>query len=158
MHLDRRSGINSPASVTQCQDFVFTDDKDRSVSWDPNSHYTMSAQSPTGDELSMIKTVFDTYDVDHDGLINKQDLSEVCDSLGMSQTEEQLSQLFDMLDEDRDGQVSLDDFCKKLTVVKETYELELESPTAASQALLFEVKSVGTTITSQYFSSLCSYE
>lgn len=90
----------------------------------------------------MIKTVFETYDVDHDGLISKQDLSEVCDSLGMTQTEEQLSELFDMLDEDRDGQVTLDDFCKKLTVVKETYELE--SPTSASQALLFEVSVVST--------------
>lgn len=68
---------------------------------------------PTGateDEIHEIGDVFDMYDTDSSGDINKEELEKVLLSLGYSLSHEEIDTMFNELDTDRDGSISREEF------------------------------------------------
>lgn len=68
----------------------------------------MIAQS--GDRESRLKTAFNVFDEDRSGLISANELRDVMNKFGL--TNEELDQLIKEVDEDGDGTIDFEEFCK----------------------------------------------
>jgi hypothetical protein len=83
---------------------------------DSDSKYGSSMASKLDDVLCYTSTIrylraiWKTLNVGGDGFLDQQDLRAVCQGIGMSNTsDEMVNQLFDSLDQDRDGRVSFEE-------------------------------------------------
>jgi Ca2+-binding EF-hand superfamily protein len=66
--------------------------------------------SVTAEELEEVTTTFDTLDLSGDGCIRSTELGQVLVSLGAKATEESLTAMVAVLDKDKDGNISRDEF------------------------------------------------
>eukprot|EP00814_Leptocylindrus_danicus_P017924 CAMPEP_0116020328 /NCGR_PEP_ID=MMETSP0321-20121206/9733_1 /TAXON_ID=163516 /ORGANISM="Leptocylindrus danicus var. danicus, Strain B650" /LENGTH=154 /DNA_ID=CAMNT_0003491001 /DNA_START=96 /DNA_END=560 /DNA_ORIENTATION=+ len=62
-----------------------------------------------------IQKVFELYDDDQTGFITLQNLKRVAKELGENMSDAELQEMIDRADGDKDGQISLDEFCKIMT-------------------------------------------
>ncbi|XP_028312680.1 calmodulin-like protein 1 [Gouania willdenowi] len=62
------------------------------------------------DDQDQLRALFHAYDVDHSGSIEKQEFSIICKELRVSPQEAE--KIFNRLDVDRDGTVTLEEFIK----------------------------------------------
>ena len=62
------------------------------------------------DPKEELKDIFDILDRDSNGLISRAELKYMMSQLGVTLTDDDLEILMKDLDEDRDGQISFDDF------------------------------------------------
>ncbi|CAI9782446.1 unnamed protein product [Fraxinus pennsylvanica] len=59
-----------------------------------------------------LKSVFATFDKNHDGFITKKELEETLKSIGISATEKDVVDIVEKIDSNGDGLVDFDEFCK----------------------------------------------
>lgn len=76
----------------------------------------MVAQS--GDRQSRLKTAFSVFDEDGSGLISANEMRDVMNKFGL--TDEELNQLIKEVDEDGDGTIEFEEFCKLMPQESDT--------------------------------------
>ncbi|XP_046844954.1 ninein-like protein isoform X2 [Xenia sp. Carnegie-2017] len=81
-----------------------------------NEHSNFAAPN----EEQQLKQIWSDVNVGANGFLDKNELSVVCEHIGMeNMEEEELSLLFDELDENRDGQVSFEEFLHGLFIARD---------------------------------------
>ena len=59
-----------------------------------------------------IKECFDTFDADGSGAIDKNEIKQVCEQLGVDATGSEVEELMKQADSDGDGKIQFDEFKK----------------------------------------------
>ncbi|XP_023016533.1 troponin C, isoallergen Bla g 6.0101 isoform X2 [Leptinotarsa decemlineata] len=62
------------------------------------------------DQIRMLKSTFDAFDVDRKGYIDADMIGTIMDMLGTHVMEEELEEIIDEIDEDGNGEVSFEEF------------------------------------------------
>lgn len=75
-----------------------------------------------------VKEIFEAWDLDENGFIDKEELASCCSELNLSQ--EQLNSLFIQLDLDGDNKISLDDFSKGFQSVCSLFHTDVQPENA----------------------------
>ena len=100
--------INAKSSVTfqQFQTLVSR--------YDAEAQKKKSEDSDSDSDVEELKAGFMTFDLNHDGLLNREEVSKMMRSLGENLTELQLDDLMTEVDEDGDGKINFKEFKKMM--------------------------------------------
>lgn len=76
----------------------------------------------TQEQLSAFKETFLLFDADGGGSIDAEELGDVMGALGYSPSPEELAALVKEVDEDEDGEVDFDEFCKMMQMIMASHD------------------------------------
>ena len=71
--------------------------------------------SLTADQAAELRKAFDVMDENKDGQVTKDELKKLLSGLGEEVTDEIVDELINIADQDGDGKVNFDEFCKAAT-------------------------------------------
>jgi len=77
-------------------------------------------------DMAALKDAFALFDSDNDGVITKEELGTVLDSLGLKATPSQLEDMINEIDLDHTGTVDLEEFIKMMTMETKPANIEQE--------------------------------
>ena len=133
-HLDVNSSDHSTVSSTRDLNLTTANEND-----DDSNHHTIDyeqneIEQSTEQYLSSIwQQLMNGLNVGKEGYLTLNELFIVCEHIQMNTMDEELvKQLFDRLDEDKDGKVSFDELLKQLTSTNLTDDTSTTTITAAS--------------------------
>jgi len=92
-------------------------DTDRNGTIDFNEFLTMMAahSSAGSDGLDELRAAFNMFDKDGSGQISIQELKQVMHSLGERLTDRELEEMIHEADNNGDGEINFEEFCKMMT-------------------------------------------
>ena len=67
------------------------------------------------DQLAELRKAFDVMDENKDGQVTKDELKKLLQGLGEEVTDEIVDEMINIADENGDGKVNFDEFCKAAT-------------------------------------------
>ena len=71
--------------------------------------------SLTADQAAELRKAFDVMDENKDGQVTKDELKKLLSGLGEEVTDEIVDEMINIADQDGDGKVNFDEFCKAAT-------------------------------------------
>ena len=71
--------------------------------------------SLSADQIAELRKAFDVMDENHDGQVTKEELKKLLQGLGEEVTDEIVDEMINIADENGDGKVNFDEFCKAAT-------------------------------------------
>uniref|UniRef100_A0AC35U5D5 Calmodulin n=1 Tax=Rhabditophanes sp. KR3021 TaxID=114890 RepID=A0AC35U5D5_9BILA len=90
-------------------------DKDK----DGNIDFTEFLSIAHANPLSLsLKAVFDELDVDGDGFITRSELRTAFQKMGHNLTDQDIKQIYKHVDDNQDGKINFEEFCKMMTKKK----------------------------------------
>jgi len=66
----------------------------------------------TADQVTELRKAFDVMDANKDGVVTKDELKTLLKGLGEDVTDEVVDEMINIADENGDGKVQFDEFCK----------------------------------------------
>ena len=69
----------------------------------------------TEEQISELKKAFDVMDANNDGQVTKEELKSLLQGLGEEVTDEIVNEMISIADENGDGKVNFEEFCKAAT-------------------------------------------
>ena len=94
---------------------------------------TKSNRRPGINDTARIRTCFNVYDTNHDGVISLSELSAMLTKMGIRMSEEHKHEFFDLIDVDKSGQIEFGEFLDWYTTVMDLADKE-------AQAMLVELQ------------------
>ena len=73
------------------------------------------AQKLSADQIAELRKAFDVMDENKDGQVTKEELKKLLQGLGEEVTDEIVDEMINIADENGDGKVNFDEFCKAAT-------------------------------------------